>query len=664
LRLSYSSPRELGPNDTAFWSSELSTALFGSIAIDISQLYEKQLNPEDDTKIWSNYAQELWTLFSNGDWRLISMWIDQTRRMPFEVCSPTMIQIYRRHITGIGAYLEELPHENSLWTYYSWTTSITKQGSTKTLLDRLVPLPGLRWPSAQALNLLASEEAAKGNWNFLAEIMMSNWPGFRLRISNPGIRISVENLPESMQATFYTGMLDGFWQAYLKLLLESLIRTNRISDAEAILFDVASIPGYGDFQRRAADLALRCDMSDLQIRWMTLQIPKKTDRPNMDDLTAGFYLNPIGITPRLALININEEESDESEKSNTQHIDAMLGQGRIADWRIERVFSTDPALSELMRQKEGWPKDTAYWGLFDSKSKLLAHGFGLPTEESLYQALNQYNVDTPANILRRFAREYPSHLQGKSVFLQELKRLAESKTKEKLKEDAGLNTERMLSDEEDQAIWGEYALLYRQVLPYFLNQGRPQGQRWRSNPCASDYFIHSRTMKNLAVWIQPQVEESLRCQPTNDFLWGAWITISDLIEGSRLFKNLQETLILSPMTDPINSVPADIRKTLLRRYAARERWQDVIDVQGIYWELFRERQKTTGLLPDGLTQELWSDETQYLLKAYLRLSWNDEADELVRIWSQSPVWPQIKQSVINLAEKTEKNTLVTQWKRR
>ena len=653
LQLNIRSPRELGPNDPAFFSSEISAAFFGVIHVDTSQLEGARLNPEDDIKIWAAYAQELWTVFSSGDWRLIPMSIGQ---MPLEACSTTMIQIYRRHVPSIEAYIEELPSDVNLWAYYGWVTSITKQGSVKTMLDRLTPFPGASWPTRLGLNLLATEEAEKGDWSFLANTMTSNWPKYRSSISNPEMGISVgESAPDSIKTAFNTGRLDVIWQPYLKLLLESLIRTNRIADAETILSDVASIPGYGGVQRRAAELALHCDRSDLQTKWLALQIPEKPDRPDMDDLEADFYIDPVGITPRLVLIN--------AEESDALQVDAMLGHGRINDWGVRRVIKGNFP-SELMRRKEGWPEGVTYWGLFDSKSKLLAHGSGLPTEESLYQALDQFNVDTPANILRRFIREHPSHLEAKGELLQELKRLAENKTKEKVGTDAGLGADRVLDDEDDQAIWGEYARLYRQVLPYFLNQGRPQRWWWLNNPCASDFFIHSRTMKNLAVWMLPQVEESLRRQPTDEFLWGAWITMSDLIELPRLFRDLKETLTLSPMSNPLNLPPSDNRELLLTRYRARENWQGIIDVQEVQWE----RRIILGLTAESWGQydlnSVWdSAGMQCLLEAYLRLDKNSEANEFIRIWSQSPVWGQIKQSAVGLAEKCGKITLAEQWKR-
>ena len=654
LQLNIRFPDELGPNDPAFFSSEFSSALYGvSPAIDTSQLEGARLNPEDDIKIWGAYAQELWTVFSSGDWRLIPMYIGQ---IPLETCSPTMIQTYRRHIPGIAAYFEELPSDANLWTYYGWVTSITKQSSTKTMLDRLTPSPGALWPTGTMLNILATEEAAKGNWGFLADTMMSNWYRYRSSISNPGLRILVgESAPDSVKTAFNTGRLDVIWQLYLKLLLESLIRTDRIADAETILIDTASIPGYGDVQRRAAELALRCGRSDLQTKWLALKIPENADRPDMDDLETGFYINPVGITPRLVLIN--------AEGSDEQQVDTMLGHGRIDDWGARRVTNANFP-SELMRRKEGWPAGVRYWGLFDSKSKLLAHGSGLPTEEDLYQALDQYNVDTPANILRRFVRERPSHLEAKGQLLQELKRLAEYKTKEKLGADAGLSTDRMLDDEDDQAVWGEYARLYRQVLPYFLNQGRPQRWWWLNNPCASDFFIHSRTMKNLAVWMLPQVEESLRRQPMDEFLCGAWITMSDLIERPRSFRDLKETVVLSPMSNPLNLPHEGVREFLLMRYRARENWQGIIDVQEVQWE----RRNTWGLAAESWNQydlnSVWgSPGMQCLLEAYLRLGKNSEANEFIRIWSQSPVWGQIKQSAADLAEKCGKGALAEQWKK-
>jgi len=435
-------------------------------------------------------------------------------------------------------------------------------------------------------------------------------------------------------------------------LLESLIKINRIVEAEAIIVDVAQFDVFKDIQRRAAELALSCNRNDLHTRWLTLQIPEKTDEM-MYDLD-WFYSDSHPVAGRNFLAVMNAEGSE------LEQIYTMLGQGRINDWGL--TFTGFKPTLDLIRRRENWPEGVKYWGLLDFRKNVIAHGSGMPTEEALYQALVQYNVETPANILRRFIREHPSHIGAKLRLLDLLKSLAENKLRGKFGEDAGMDTNRMLADEEDQAVWSEYASLYRQMLPHCLNQGRPTNMAW-PNAFASDCFIHSQIMKNLANLMLPQIEASIRRQPAdNEFLWSVWVFLSDLIERPRLFQNLRETLVPSPMSDPLRVLPINSRNLLLGLYQARENWQGIIDVLEPSWSISWEITKDSMSVSRDIANNLWERETRYLLEASLRLGKDTEANVYIELCSQTAAWEQIKQSAVDLAEKCEKTTLAEKWK--
>ena len=623
--------------------------------IDTSSLDGKRLGPEQDIVIWGPYAQELQTLFVNGDWRPNIHWLKTC--IPFELCSPTMIQIYKRHLAKVEARLEECPSNDYLWQYYAWMLSITKQNPAKALIDRLPLLPYQFWPINQALHLLISEERAKDNWWAIAEILMSDYPVFlvvynfneTIKLEESESLVSSDPLYPEFAKAFAKGALEVVWRDYINPLLESLIKTNRVAEAEKIVVDTARFSAFRDVQRRAAELALNCGWGDLQAKWLALKIPEKPDEPDMYDLETSFY--SVNTSPRLVLIN--------AENADKQQIDAMLRQGRLTDWFLSRA-DLDPGLPELMRQKEGWPDGVAYWALFDAKNNVIAHGPGLPTEGALCQILEQSGIETQTSAYRRFIKEHPSRIDAKEAFLRVLKRIAEQKTKEGLDEGAGVNTALLLNEEDDRAIWGEYAPLYRQLLPYYLEQCKLTMDWYRYNPFDSEYFIHSQTMRNLAPALLPQVEDSLMRQPKDDdFLWGVWSALSDLVEPWR-FTDLKENLVLQPYAyDPTNIPSYSARWSLLERYSARSNWQRVIAIQEWRWEAMRANLE---LDPTSMEEFLWRREMKHLLEAYLRLEKNNEANELVRIISQSPEWLIIKQSAVELAEKCGRGALAERWK--
>jgi hypothetical protein len=364
----------------------------------------------------------------------------------------------------------------------------------------------------------------------------------------------------------------------------------------------------------------------------------------MDDLALGLRR----YSPTYCLVIINGKTSD------NQQIDALLDQGQLIDWRLPRA-RLNQELSEFLRQKENWPENETHWALFHN-NKLLAHGPGLPGQAALIQELEWSGLQPPANALRRFVSANPSHLTAKEMFVGELKRVAELKTREKLGSEAGTNAERVLPDEDDQAIWGEYARLYRQTFQYFIEQGRPQWTWEADGPWNSSLFMHSQTMKLLARSFLPTLEAALKRQPTDDFLWGAWAALSDLNENISI-KGFTETLVLSPF-DSSEVPPYNARSSLLKRYRSKSNWPGVMELQEGYWKTTRYFLEQN---PTLWRQYYWKSEILHLLEAYLRLDKTVDANELVTIWSQSGDWQQIKQSAVELAEKCGKDNLAGQW---
>lgn len=622
-------------------SKRLGNIVSTSILIDTSMVDDKKLEPEQDIAIWGPYAQELHALFVSGDWRLLPFLHQTQGQIPVDACSPIMIQTYRHNLPAVEAYLEEYPTDPSLWHLYGWMLSIAKQSFDRAFLDRIVPPPNTPWPMPEVLNLLIAEERAKGNWNSLAETLMKNWPEHHRSFA------SLSN-GASARVDYYRDLSKGYsdsaWHDSVEPLLESLIKANRIQEAETAVSDIAKYPLYRDMQRRAADLALALGRHDLYTRWLSLQVLAK-DKPDANDFEAVIYDNRKA--PRLVVIN--------GKTSDVQQIDVLLRQGQINDWSVSRANITSE-LSEYLLAKEGWQKGETHWALFHDNT-MLAHGPGLPTGEALISELEASRVQTPASLLRRFISEHPSHLAAKEMLLEELKRIAEQKVREKLGTAAGTDAAQ-LSDENDQAIWGEYAVLYAQTFLDFFEQGRPRGFLIRGGmgPWNSNYFMHSQIMKNHAQSYLPRIEACLKRRPTDEFLWGAWIPFFDLSEN-RLFADLRETLELSPGNHPAGLPPSIQLNSLTSRYKARSNWQGIIGIQEWRWEIIR--YKSLDLLP--ILE--WPRYIQPLLEAYLRLGKNSEANELVIICSQSPVWEQIKQSAVDLAKKCENEALAVQWGR-
>jgi hypothetical protein len=428
-------------------------------------------------------------------------------------------------------------------------------------------------------------------------------------------------------------------------LLESLIKADRALDAEAVLSDIAKLPDYRDFQRIAVKAALDCDRKDLSAKWSAMEIPIK-DKAGEDDLEAMVRF-PGGFMPTLVVANGKQHEAQ---------VKAMLAQAPLSDWGLTDIF-LGQELSEIMNRREGLPDKETNWLLTHTSGKAIGTGPGLPSKEALAKALEQSVVPKQADILRRFVLEHPSHYGAKETFLYELLRLAEQKTKDKLGEGAGKDKALLLNGDDDEAIWGEYARVFSQLLPYFLEKSRPNFVL--ASPTCSALFIHSPKMKTIAGSMLPMLEAALRRQPFSIDLWNQWFYLSALSEKAN-FKAFRETLAIPPFYDRLAAPPNMALWFLRDRLKADADWQGLIDVFAWVLEGWR---TTFEMNPAAMNKIRWDSEWNPLLEAYLRLGKDNEANDLVNWWSASPNWGQIRPGIVDLAKKCEMGDLAERWGR-
>jgi hypothetical protein len=613
---------------------------------DTSALNEKKLSPEQDIKIWGPYAQELETLFTSGDWRFVTLFVDFTQ-IPVEACSPTMIEFYGRNMGKVEQYLEETSAP-LVWELYGWMYSISKRGSAKSLLERMVPQPDdLDWPSGEALSYLIHQEQTRGNWGLIANTLWEKWPAARLRaLRSIDLYVSYGNAGQ----TLLESTVKGVWHS-AKPLLESLIKTNRTVDAETLIRDLAKEPNLRDFQRMAAELALEHGREDLQKAWLALDVPEKKGA-GLDDLDAKLGIRA---NSRLILAAANGGQF-------SNQIRSLINQDKIIGYRLSTAI-LNAEYSELLQKREGWPEKETHWALLNNLGKVLADGAGLPSEDSLHRALEASGALTFTNLLRRFVSENPSQLMTKWRLLEELKRLAEQKTREKLGSDAGNNNKAMLSIDDDRDIWGEYASLYHEVVTYLLERGRPYNLGVNQAPCQSDYFMHSQRMKGLARSMLPQIEAGLKRMPFDLFLWNLWTENTSQLE-LRQFTTLKDTVIFRPFTNFSNDTipPGPVfRNITLSKYVMRADWLGIIDLQEWRWE--EVQNDLNAGINSWASRLAWPMEWKPLLEAYLRLGMDSKANELTRAMFQSYESDrgEIKKTAVDLAKKCGKDMLAEQW---
>jgi len=629
-----------------------------SAVVDTSPMEGKQLDPEEDTKIWGPYAQELNEAFASGDWRLMPI-PQKMSNTPVEVCSPLMALTYRRNLSKIEDYLEEFPSSIALWKYYGWALAVTKKKAARATIERIVAPPRvlsqpalttMGWPVQEAMSLLVAEEREKGNWAFLADTLMARWSKARNEILIYTVLFDI-NASTQEQTLSNKALQEVVWQDYLCPLLESLIKANRVQEAEAILLDAIKYPAFKELQSRAAELANSCGDSNLRTKWTALYISgqKQKDRVIINDILEMVFG---GLEDEPLLVAINANNPAEVWQLNTK-----LREGRLVDWRLHFFNEFPDEVSEWLRQKHGWQGSETMWALLGSNYKILGQGPGLPSTAALLQAIEGSGVETPASIGLRFIKQHPSYSEAREMMLRELKRVAEQKTKEAIGAGASVDVARLLSDEEDHAIWWDYSINFRQALSSALERGRIISNAY---DFTSEYFIHSPLMKNLAHIMLPQVEACLLRQPTDVFLWVNWVSLSGLSEH-RPFEAIKETLVLAPQSDPYDLPPPWPRSLLLQQYLSRSNWQGVLDVMEWRWQGMKDGLESD---PSAMNDMLFRD-CLSMLEAYLRLGREGEANALVEFWAQTPPyeWARRRSSAVAVAKKCGKPELAERWKK-
>jgi hypothetical protein len=662
-------PEEFISIRTDYDWTDMYSYLSRSAVVDTSPMEGKQLEPEEDTLIWGPYAQELNETFASGDWRLMPM--PQVQSLtPIEVCSPLMALTYRRNLSKIEDCLEEFPSNAALWKYYGWASAVAKRKAARAVIERLVAPPRVlsqpptmqAWPVQEAMSLLVAEEREKENWAFLADTLMARWPKARNEIMLYSILHSNESNKEQTnesnkeQALINKALKEVVWQDYLCPLLESLIKANRVQEAETILLDAMKYPPFKEFQSRAADLANSCGDSNLRTKWTAFYI---SEQKQTEQVITNIFLEMVFgvLEDELFLVAINANNHAE-----VRRLQAELLEGRLVDWRLHFFNNFPDEISEWLRQKHGWQGSETMWALLGSNYKTLGQGPGLPSTAALLQAIEGSGIETPASIGLRFIKQHPSNSEAREMLLRELKRVAEQKTKEAIGAGAGVDVARLLSDEEDHAIWWDYFINFRQALSSALERGRITSNAYNF---ASEYFIHSPLMKNLAHIMLPQVEACLQCQPTDVFLWMNWVSLSGLSEH-RPFRTIKETLVLAPMSDPLNDLPPLWpRSLLLQQYLSRSNWQGVLDLQEWRWDGMKDGLESD---PSAMNDMLFQD-CLSMLEAYLRLGREGDANALFEFWAQhalsrpSSKWATRRSNFAAVAKECGKLELAERWKK-
>ena len=213
----------------------------------------RQLDAENDQKIWAPSVQQLERLFQ-GAWREAGIDLGLALRTSSAEYSPTMVAVLTRYRADMEEALRRKPNGWEVWMM--WLSASRKCGgwSLGSLLQSLQPLPGItagEWPPVMALNEFIKDAKARRDWTSIREVMEARWEDLRT-------------------SDFKWGGGDGLWNAIISPLVEALVSLGDVGTAEQILNEVNEVAGWPGLPTQARNLATRLNRPDLAVRWGAL----------------------------------------------------------------------------------------------------------------------------------------------------------------------------------------------------------------------------------------------------------------------------------------------------------------------------------------------------------------------------------------------------------
>jgi len=237
--------------------SESVTIMRGDDFPDISSFKSKQLSQRDDLAIWGPYAQELDKVFMDGTWPSFPYSMgDAMNHAPLEVCSPTMIAVYVRHLPKVEDMLMAYPDNHTLWSLWLYMTQITdrRRGAFINGLHNIPPELRIVWPPANIINSLVKNAQETNDWTLVRSLLDSFWD-------------DLKHQAKWESQNTYRVYRQVNWDINYAPLLESMLRTASTSEAWEFVQTIMAIQDMRHMIDKCVETAIKCNRKDLAEEW-------------------------------------------------------------------------------------------------------------------------------------------------------------------------------------------------------------------------------------------------------------------------------------------------------------------------------------------------------------------------------------------------------------
>jgi hypothetical protein len=432
----------------------------------------------------------------------------------------------------------------------------------------------------------------------------------------------------------------------------------------------------------------------------------------------GSFLRRLANNPPASLALLDTSEKDwekEFERVRSEDPYAILNLHFIP-------LTVDKGVGAELREREGWPEQMPRWALFDAKGRILAEGGMLPTSAQLADECSRAGVISKAESLRRFLRENPGHEEAREKLLQELRVVADKRTRFALQQpesqlastqvyeeidgvttsspnDGGPTAKQLeslppLDSDADERIWREYcAELHRYLDGVVWQSGGnapSRGVSFGADPAAlSSWAVFSPAAKAAYAKAAAAVEAALQRQPSSPELWRMWLTMHKTGAGKSL-KDLLANLRPSPSVAAADWPPSSIRAAYIAACRETGDWKAIQELVEPIWESVISRSSILSSLPAGamavtmeavsrggqsgaplnlrqsdltsLTQSFWVSSAEPYLEALLKMQRLSQAEQLMKSWAAGSGWPGAFSAAAAIADRLGFEATAKAWR--
>ncbi len=247
--------------------ADLARALREAAAQEADLSRAKPLDPAQDLEAWGAFAQELDTVFKNGQWReLGGEWLREAR--PLDEASPTLRVLYQRWQPSVEDALRQAPGAEPYWELWLWMSRARGGLALRPLLASMKPSPLTPpgdWPPLGAVRALFASAKSPEDWHALRDHYQGRWE------REPHVLKEAGEAPRGAVQEVHRVLLDGDWNTCLGPLLECCLRGGDAFQADALFMEALNGSRWAELPAKASALARRCGQPAVASRWAALR---------------------------------------------------------------------------------------------------------------------------------------------------------------------------------------------------------------------------------------------------------------------------------------------------------------------------------------------------------------------------------------------------------